>query len=192
MGHPRRSRKRYETPNHPWQTSRIVREKEITKKYGLRSNREIWKAESRLRKYRREARHLLAEMSASAGDVSDYTKTEVESILSSLKRKGVLKEEGDLDDILALSADDFLKRRLQTIVHQKGLASSMDQARQLVVHGHIAINGCKKTVPSYMVPVDEEGVITYYQMSPLNNELHPVRPGKIAAAVPVEEADNDE
>ncbi len=42
MGDPKFSRKKYETPNHPWQTARIKEEKDICKKYGLKNKTEIW------------------------------------------------------------------------------------------------------------------------------------------------------
>jgi small subunit ribosomal protein S4 len=64
VGYPGKARKQYERPSHPWQASRITEEVELVKKYGLRNKRELWKAESILRKYRRKARELLAELSA--------------------------------------------------------------------------------------------------------------------------------
>ena len=44
MGDPKRLRKKYETPSHPWEEERIKRETELMKKYGLKNKREIWKA----------------------------------------------------------------------------------------------------------------------------------------------------
>ena len=52
MGKPKFSRKKYETPSHPWQEDRIKEENELVKKYGLKNKREIWKAQTRLKKYR--------------------------------------------------------------------------------------------------------------------------------------------
>ncbi|HKI85958.1 MAG TPA: 30S ribosomal protein S4 [Thermoanaerobaculia bacterium] len=45
----------------------------------------------------------------------------------------------------------MLERRLDTIVYSLGFASSRAQARQLVRHGHIQVNGKKTTIPSYQV-----------------------------------------
>ena len=42
MGKPKFSRKKYETPSHPWQEDRIKKENELIKKYGLKNKREIW------------------------------------------------------------------------------------------------------------------------------------------------------
>ena len=62
MGKPKFSRKKYETPSHPWQEDRIKLENELIKKYGLKNKKEIWKAETRLKKYRTQARELLAKV----------------------------------------------------------------------------------------------------------------------------------
>ena len=49
-----------------------------------------------------------------------------------------------------------LERRLDNIVYRMGFAMSRRQARQLVRHGHISINGRKVNIPSYQVSVGEE------------------------------------
>jgi small subunit ribosomal protein S4 len=50
----------------------------------------------------------------------------------------------------------MLERRLDNTVWRAGLASSRSQARQLVLHGHVRINGKKVNIPSYQVNVGEE------------------------------------
>ena len=45
----------------------------------------------------------------------------------------------------------LLERRLDNVVHRLGFAASRQQARQLVRHGHVAINGRKVDVPSFTV-----------------------------------------
>jgi len=45
----------------------------------------------------------------------------------------------------------LLERRLDNIVHRLGFAGSRRQARQLVGHGHICVNGRKVNIPSYLV-----------------------------------------
>jgi small subunit ribosomal protein S4 len=50
----------------------------------------------------------------------------------------------------------MLERRLDNVVWRIGLASSRSQARQIVLHGHIQINGKKVNIPSYLVNVGEE------------------------------------
>ena len=151
---------------------RIKEEKELAEKYGLKNKREIWKAASFIRKYRREARKILAEVAG--GKPTEHTMRKEGDILTSLKRRGILKEgvsEGEgssLEDVLALGLEDLLERRLQTQVHKKGLSNSLKHARQLIVHGHIAVNGRRVTVPSYLVSVDEERKMDYYGHAPVS------------------------
>jgi len=50
----------------------------------------------------------------------------------------------------------MLERRLDNVVSRIGLASSRAQARQIILHGHIRVNGEKVNIPSYLVSVGEE------------------------------------
>ncbi len=53
----------------------------------------------------------------------------------------------------------LLERRLDNVVYRMGMAASRRQARQLVSHGHIHLNGRKVTIPSAMVrPGDQVSV----------------------------------
>jgi small subunit ribosomal protein S4 len=49
-----------------------------------------------------------------------------------------------------------LERRLDNVVMRLGLADSRAQARQLVSHGHITVNGRTMDVPSYLVKIGDE------------------------------------
>lgn len=57
----------------------------------------------------------------------------------------------------------LLERRLDNVVYRLGLGESRPQARQLVSHGHILVNGNKVDIPSYLVNVGDE--ITVKQRS---------------------------
>ncbi len=50
----------------------------------------------------------------------------------------------------------LLERRLDNVVYQLGFASSRAEARQLVRHGHILVNGRKIDIPSYDVKIGQE------------------------------------
>ncbi len=50
----------------------------------------------------------------------------------------------------------LLERRLDNVLFQLGLASSRTQARQLVRHGHVLVNGRKVNIPSYLVKTGQE------------------------------------
>jgi small subunit ribosomal protein S4 len=165
-------RKKYETPLHPWKENRIKSERELIKKYGLKNHKEVWKAKTYLGKHREQARELLAKV----GTANPQTKKESDQLLLHLTRMGILSMGASLDDVLALETEVVLSRRLQTLVYLKGFSSTPYQARQLICHGHVAVNGRKVTIPSYMVEKNEEGQITYTIRSPLNEISHPARP----------------
>jgi len=50
----------------------------------------------------------------------------------------------------------LLERRLDNVVYRLRFASSRTQARQLVLHGHVLVNGKKITIPSYIVNPENE------------------------------------
>jgi small subunit ribosomal protein S4 len=54
----------------------------------------------------------------------------------------------------------LLERRLDNVVYRLGYATSRPQARQLVSHGHIQVNGRKVDIPSFQVKVGDEVTIT--------------------------------
>ncbi len=180
MGDPKFHRKQYETPRHPWEAERIKEEKELMRKYGLKNKREIWKAKSILRSFRAQARSLQARLRY--GD--KQAEREYKQLMGKLNRLGILPEDASIDDVLSLTVEDILNRRLQTIVYMKGLARTPRQARQFVVHGHIAIGERKVTIPGYLVKRKEEELITYNPYSPLSDEDHPMRPTNVESSAP--------
>ncbi len=159
MGDPRKPRKKWQPPGHPWVKERLIEEMKLMGEYGLRNKREIWIAAAMLRKFRHRARSLLALP-------EDVRKQEEKALLSKLYELGLVDENATLDDVLSLHTKDLLERRLQTIVYKKGLAKTIHHARQLIVHGHIAINGRRVTSPGYIVPRSEEDLIGYAPTSP--------------------------
>jgi small subunit ribosomal protein S4 len=164
MGHPRKSRKKYDTPSHPWNADRIKEENRLVNKYGLKNKKEVWKAETMVKKYRRDARELL-------GMSSDEAMKERDQLLGHLIRMGIMAENSKLEKVLELTLEDVLRRRLQTMVHQLGLANTVKQARIMVVHGHIAMDNRKINSPSYLVKRGEEDNIGYYPGSPMEKQI---------------------
>ncbi len=165
MGDPKRHRKKYITPPHPWDKARLEKEAQLVVKYGLRNKRELWRFQNILRKYRRVARDLLGKINL-PGKEGEYAKAKAQMVIKKLYRLGVLPENATLDDILNLSVEDFLERRLQTIVYRQGLARTIKQARQFITHGHIAVDGRRVTAPSFIVTRDIESKISFYKNSP--------------------------
>ena len=180
MGKPKFSRKKYITPSHPWQEDRIKAENELVKKYGLKNKREIWKAQTVLRRYRGQARTLLAKIGR-----DPQAKKESDLLIMHLTRMNILPLNSNLDDVLALENESILSRRLQTLTYLKGLANTPTQARQLISHGHIGISGRKITVPGYIVKKEEENEIGYTTDSPLNATMHPARPHADFRSAPI-------
>ncbi len=168
---PAQSTKRYETPNHPYQGARIAEEHDLVGRYGLKNKEELWRAESTLRSYRREARNLVGRSQGDAQAAAEVGK----EFIQRLQRLGILEQGETLGDILALDVTDVLERRLQTIVYRRGMANSPKQARQFISHGHVTVDERRVRAPSYTVSVDEEDSITFAEHSPLADELHPER-----------------
>jgi small subunit ribosomal protein S4 len=173
MGYPGKNHKQYETPNRPFEKTRIEEESRLVIAYGLRNKRELWKAQSTLRRYRRGAREMLALASARADPLLLERKRG--ELIGHLQRMGLMGPNGDIEAVLALKVEQELERRLQTIVYRRGLARSPKQARQLITHGHVAIAGQKVTIPGYRVTRDEENQVQFYQQSPLSTDMHPER-----------------
>ncbi len=173
MGDPKFPRAKWSRPSHPWQADRIKAENDLIRKFGLKNKREVWKGQSLLRQWRQRARILQARIRY--GDA--HAEREREQLLRRLARFGILPMEGaTLDDVLALEMENLMERRLQTLVYLKGLANTVKHARQLVVHGHVAIGERKVTIPGYLVKKAEEEDIKYHSHSELSNEAHPARP----------------
>lgn len=176
MGDPKKQRKKFDTPRFPWQIDALETELKLLGQYGLRNKREIWRHKTLLSKYRGIGRSLL-------GMSTEERKRQEKQLLDRLNRLGILPEESALDDVLDLTLEDILERRLQTLVFQRGLAQSIQQSRQLITHGHIAIDGKRVSTPSYLVLKDEETKIAYAPKSPLTNPEHPITK---AASIPAE------
>ena len=63
-----------------------------------------------------------------------------------------VKKAGATGDILL----SMLERRLDNVIYRLKLASSRKQARQIIVHGHVLVNGKKVYSPSFLVSVNDE------------------------------------
>jgi len=168
MGDPKRQRKKYETPRYPYSKTELDSELKLLGEYGLRNKREIWRHHFMLTKYRSLARELLGRSQ------EERAKLE-EALLSKLFALKIVPENATLDNVLDLSIGDILERRLQTLVFRRGLSKTAQQARQLIIHGHISVKGRKVTSPSYIVSAEEEQFLEYASTSPLTRADHPLK-----------------
>uniref|UniRef100_A0A7J2U672 Small ribosomal subunit protein uS4 n=1 Tax=Ignisphaera aggregans TaxID=334771 RepID=A0A7J2U672_9CREN len=159
MGDPKKSRRKWESPGHPWIKSRLQMEMELMGKYGLRNKKELWIAETMLRRIKHLVRSLLALP-------EEEREKRLQSLASRLYNMGILQiPNATISDILNLNIEAILERRLQTITWKKGLAKTLHQARQMIVHGHISIRGRRVTSPGHLVSRDEENYVSLYPTS---------------------------
>jgi small subunit ribosomal protein S4 len=168
VGDPKKQRKKYDTPRFAWRKDILQEELKLLGQYGLRNKHELWRHKTMLSKVRGIARSLIGKTA------EERAKMENE-LLTRLKKLGVLQETAALDNVLDLTIEDLLERRLQTIVFRKGLTRTIYQSRQLVTHEHVTIGNRRVTVPSYIVSKEEEQQIAYAPASALANQAHPMR-----------------
>jgi len=151
----RKIKRKFKKPRAPWDKERMNKEDQLMKTFGLRRKREIWKGESILRSFRRRARNLAAKRD----------KEQEKILLDKLHKMGLLDKNANLDDVLSLTIENLLNRRLQTIVLKKNMVNTPKQARQIITHGHIAIEGRRTIYPSFIVTRDLEDKISFYKGS---------------------------
>lgn len=143
----KRKHKTYSRPKRPFDKPRIEAEAIIMEEFGLKNKREIWKAEAKIKSIREKAKKLIS------------SKPEEQQALFNKLNKIGLKV-NSISSVLSLDKQDYMKRRLQTIVVAKKFASTSKQARQFIVHKKILVNGKIVNSPSYVVPVEFENKIT--------------------------------
>ncbi len=138
-----RKHKIYSRPRKLYDKVRIAEENALVTRYGLKNKKEIWKASSAIDKIRRQAKMLIV------APVSEQ-----EKLIKKLNNLGL--KVSNIADILALNKENWLKRRLQSVIAEKKLAKTPKAARQLIVHKHVAVNGNIINIPSKIVDVEEE------------------------------------
>lgn len=168
MGDIKRFKNKYATPMHPWIASAIVEERKLMIEYGLKNKQDILVAASFLKKYKNIAKRLSARKTI-------QNEKEKLQVLQKLQNLGLLPVGAELHQILALGLTDILERRLQSVIFRQGLAKSMKQARQFIVHRHVSIADNEITGPSYFVTLEDESTIKFKEKSSLASEEHPER-----------------
>jgi len=143
----KRKKKTYSHPKKPFDKLRIDGENAIRKQFGLKNKREIWKAEARVKQIRDVAKSLIT-----------ATEAEKEKLFQRLQKQGI--NVTNLGDVLSLTKEDYMKRRLQSILVEKNMARTPKQARQLITHNKVLVNGVGVNSPSYVVSVEEENKIS--------------------------------
>ena len=168
MGDPKKQKKKYRKPLMVWNEERIARDKVLISTFGLKNKREIWKVESTLKSLHDQAKKLIAQN-------TEQSKKESDQLIKRLSSLNLVLHDAKLDNVLSLTIHDLFNRRLQTLVFKKGFARTINQARQFITHNHISINEQIVNVPSYLVPLEEESLVTFNQSSALSSTEHPER-----------------
>lgn len=163
MGQPKKQRRKYSTPKHLFKGREG--ERELVQAYGLKNATELWKVKSEVSRIRALARQMLAR--------PDQRKEK--ELLGSLRRIGVVGKDAKLEDVLKITVESLLDRRMQTIVYKRGLTTTIKQARQEIVHGHIAIGGRRMNSPGHITTLEEAERVGFYENSPLADADHPIR-----------------
>lgn len=162
----KRKHKTYSRPKRPFDKIRIDEEARIKKEFGLKNKKEIWKADARIKSIREKAKKLI-----SANPV------EQQALFNNLKKIGL--NINSIADVLSLDKEDYLRRRLQTIMVSGKLARTPKSARQLITHKKVLVNGNVINSPSYIVPVKLENKISLKIMKKkINKEKKTEEPKK--------------
>jgi len=159
-----RKNKLYVRPKKAYEKTRILEENKILERYGLKNKKEVWKSQAKVDYFRRRAKALAR------------SSIEEQKVLFD-KLKAIGLNTNNIADVLALNVENLLNRRLPTIVSRKGLAKTPKQARQLVVHKKVLIEGKAIDSPSYLVKVAEENLITIKQSRPKSAKAEEVKKG---------------
>ncbi|KAL6181599.1 hypothetical protein ACLB2K_048252 [Fragaria x ananassa] len=155
--------KTFKKPRRPYEKERLDAELKLVGEYGLRCKRELWRVQYALSRIRNNARMLLT-----LDEKNPRRIFEGEALLRRMNRYGLLEEgQNKLDYVLALTVENFLERRLQTVVFKKGLAKSIHHARVLIRQRHIRVGRQVVNIPSFMVRCDSEKHIDFAITSPL-------------------------
>ncbi len=142
-----RKHKRYVKPKKPYESARFKEENILLEKYGLKNKREVWKSIAKLNYFRSRAKAL-----------AQASPEEQQVLFRKLQALGLPTQ--SIADVLALSVENILKRRLASVVASKKLAHTVKHARQLIVHKKIQIQGKVVNAPSYLVSLDEESALS--------------------------------
>merc|ERR1711908_25101 len=158
-------------PRRSYDKERLDAELKLIGTYGLKNKREIWRIGLVLSKVRAVARQLLT-----LEERDPQRVFQGQALMRRMIRYGILDEDKQrLDYVLALKIEDFMERRLQTLVFRRGLAKSIHHARVLIRQKHIRVGRQIVDIPSFMVRVESQPHIDFALSSPFGGG----RPGRV-------------
>merc|ERR1711970_282951 len=158
-------------PRRSYDKERLDAELKLIGTYGLKNKREIWRVGLVLSKVRAVARQL-----PTLEERDPQRVFQGQALMRRMIRYGILDEDKQrLDYVLALKIEDFMERRLQTLVFKRGLAKSIHHARVLIRQKHIRVGRQIVDIPSFMVRVESQPHIEFSLTSPFGGG----RPGRV-------------
>jgi ribosomal protein uS4 len=137
-----RSKRKY-IKDRSYDKNRYNLDRNLIVEFGLRNKKQIGKYKYLIKKYRRIYR---------LNQDGLIKKQIFMDVINKLTRQGILQEG---KTILDLTIQDFLNRRLQTIVFNLKLSRSQLHARQLITHKHIKVNNLVTSVPSRIINITD-------------------------------------
>jgi len=147
-----------------YDSARIKEEHALANSYGLKNMQEIWKADFAIGKMRELAKKLIT---ASEEEQMEF--------IQKLQAKGF--DVQTIADVLSLDKEDYLKRRLQSILVAKKIVTTPKQARQFITHRHVKIGGKIINSPGHLTTIKEEGQTELTLKMPVKKELTPEEKG---------------
>ena len=148
-----RKKKLFNRPKKSFESFRIKEENNLVKKYGLKNKKEIWKVLAHVNYLRKRAMAL-----------ANSPEKEQEVLFGKLRGMGL--KVNNTADALGLKVENLMDRRLPSILFKKKMAKTPKQSRQLVVHKKVLIGKKAVNIPSYLVSVEEEELISLKEQKP--------------------------
>lgn len=164
----KRNHKVYSRPKRLYDKPRIEEETAIVARFGLKNKREIWRAQAKADSMRRRAKDLIS-----------ADEKEKEEFFKRLQKIGL--NVSSIADVLSLTKEDYLGRRLQTVITEKNMAPTVKAARQLITHKKVLVNSGIVDSPAYIVPVEFENKISLKEKKKIKRKTEE---SEIKAAAP--------
>merc|ERR1712080_9401 len=166
--------KKHSVPRRPYDKDRFIAEMKLVGDYGLRNKKELWSAQFHCDSLKKKASQLLI-----TNDKDEFI-VRSRALLNFLNKIGIFKSEinfssnsslrSNLEEVLDLTVNDFLERRLQTRVVQLGLAKSVHHARKLITQRKILVNQAVVDKPSFILYNKSEAFVEAVEAKSSINE----------------------
>ena len=103
MGTTKKLRKKIVTPAHPWERSRLEKEAKLKLTYGTRRKRELWKMNTILKNFKKQAKKLIAL-------TGEQAELEKKQLIGRLSRLGLVDKDATMDTVLGVTLENLMDR----------------------------------------------------------------------------------